>query len=606
MITYKIFKMKNKIYLITAFVLLFAVSCKKILQPETPSSFNQEYIFSTEVDAKKAVNSVYALFNTDAYTSRVSNNYAGNTDVEAGGVATGTDGARRDIWSFEATAANSETLVVWNNAYNAINRANECIEGINASSIGTTPGMKQLLGEVKVLRAYWYYLLVNHWGDVPFQVTATKAGDNFYLPKTGRDSILSYLIDDLVTAEPNMMWADQLDYTTERINREFIQGLIARMALMRGGYWLYPDMTMKRKDDYLKYYQVANTYCKKLVDTKPHTLSPFAKVFENINKSIKVTNDDVLYEVAFAPGAGDVGWNMGISVAAGTHMFGSGGGTMLLTPTYYHSFDTTDLRLPATCSLVSYDANLLQQPVASTGIGMAKWNRLLRVGNLGASTAKGTGINYPLMRYTDVLLMLAETENEINGPNAVAQNALKIVRQRAFPPALWDTKVTAYIAGVSGGKIDFFNAIVNERAWEFGGEFLRKYDLARWNLYGKKIVETVNALTQMGADANAGVGTYSGLADYLYYKRNSDGTITFLNKYYRVTNPPVLDPLTGYIRVNWLRSLYNTTTSGPASYVLVQYRGYKDAAKPLRYILPIHGSVISSSLGSLNNNGYDF
>src|SRR6187549_74418 len=111
--------MKNKILILAVLISLFSVSCKKILQPETPSSFTQDYIFSTEADAKKAVNSVYALFNADAFTSRVSNNYAGNTDVEAGGVAAAPDGGRRDIWSFEATPANTETLVVWNQAYNA-------------------------------------------------------------------------------------------------------------------------------------------------------------------------------------------------------------------------------------------------------------------------------------------------------------------------------------------------------------------------------------------------------------------------------------------------------------------------------------------------------
>ncbi|HUR67061.1 MAG TPA: RagB/SusD family nutrient uptake outer membrane protein, partial [Chitinophagaceae bacterium] len=161
---------------------------------------------------------------------------------------------------------------------------------------------------------------------------------------------------------------------------------------------------------------------------------------------------------------------------------------------------------------------------------------------------------------------------------------------------------------VSSSKDAFFTAIVNERAWEFGGEFLRKYDLERWNLYGKKIAETINTLTQMGADAVAGVGTYANLADYLYYKRNADGTITFLNRYYRVPVAPPLDPVTGYIRVTWLRGLYNTTTLGPADYILRQWRGYKDLTgnTPVRYILPIHSSVIANSLGTLNNNGYGF
>ena len=118
----------------------------------------------------------------------------------------------------------------------------------------------------------------------------------------------------------------------------------------------------------------------------------------------------------------------------------------------------------------------------------------------------------------------------------------------------------------------------------------------------------------MGADAIAGTGTYSNLPDYMYYKRNTDGTITFLNRYKKADPPPPVvnvpnigDNPNGYIRVNWLRSLYNTTTGGPADFILRTWRGYPDntGATPLRYILPIHGSVVSSSLGVLKNQyGY--
>jgi hypothetical protein len=100
--------MKNNIYLLVAFVSVFAVSCKKVLAPDTPSAFTPDYVFGTEDQAKKAVNNVYAFFNADAFTSRVSNNYAGNTDIEAGGVSSAPDGSRRDIWSFETTTSNSE------------------------------------------------------------------------------------------------------------------------------------------------------------------------------------------------------------------------------------------------------------------------------------------------------------------------------------------------------------------------------------------------------------------------------------------------------------------------------------------------------------------
>ncbi len=211
------------------------------------------------------------------------------------------------------------------------------------------------------------------------------------------------------------------------------------------------------------------------------------------------------------------------------------------------------------------------------------------------------------MRYTDVLLMLAESENEISGPNGVAQEALKKVRQRAFPTSLWASKVDDYVSASAAGKDQFFEAIVNERAWEFGGEFLRKYDLARWNLYGKKVAEAITTMTQMGADAVAGVGVYSNLPDYLYFRRVGS-EIEFLSKYSKVSPPPVLDPINGYSRVNWLRSLYNTTTNGPADYLLRQYRGYQDLSgnTPVRYILPLHSSVIANSLGSLKNDGYGF
>jgi hypothetical protein len=233
---------------------------------------------------------------------------------------------------------------------------------------------------------------------------------------------------------------------------------------------------------------------------------------------------------------------------------------------------------------------------------------------LGSASAKGTGINWPMMRYADVLLMLAESENEISGPTADAKEALRKVRQRAFPAAQWPDKVENYINTVSASKQTFFDAIVNERGWELSGECLRKYDLARWNLFGKKVADTRNTLIQMGVDAVAGSGTYSQLPDYLYYKRNGDGSITFYNKF---TKPAVVPPIinspspgdnpNGYTKVSWLASMYNTNTNGPADYILRQWRGYTDntGSAPLRYILPLHSSVVSSSQGTLfNQYGY--
>lgn len=602
--------MKNKLFITAALSLFFFASCKKFLTSDSASRFAEEYVFSNESDATKSVNMVYALFNQDAFTSRVSTNFQGNTDVDMGlSVAATPDGARRDLWSFEATTSNGDLLTVWNNAYNAINKANECEFGLTTVALPKDPTnatYNNLLGEVKALRAYWYMTLMQNWGDVPFSVKPSRAGDDFYLPKAPRDSVYSWLINDLREIEPKMQWADQLANGIERINREFVIGMIARLSLLRGGYWLYPDMTMKRKADYLDYYKIANTYAKKLTDLKSRILPDYATVFMNENKYIKPVNSDVLYEVAFAPGYGDVGWCMGVSVtnALNFHSFGATTIQYGLTPPYYHSFDTTDLRLPVTCSIVGYNDTLAQQTTNVTGININKWNRMLVPTPLGPASSKGTSINWPVMRYADVLLMLAESENELNGPNNIAQSALKQVRMRAFPTALWSTKVDAYVASVSGGKAAFFDAIVNERAWEFGGEMLRKFDLVRWNLYSKKIAECRNICNQMGQDAVSGIGTYSNLADYQYAKRNADKTLTFLNRYNKVNGTPAAEY---NVKITWLRNLWNTTTNGPANFNLWQWRGYTDAtgSTPVRYVLPLHASVIANSQGSLKNEyGY--
>jgi hypothetical protein len=603
--------MKTRIIII-GLVLISTIitSCKKFLDPAAPSVYDSPYIYSNISDANKGVNAVYALFNTDAFTSRISNNFTGNNDIEVGGVSDKPDASRRDIWSFEATSAQVDLVAVWNNAYNTINKANECIEGIENSSLykSNDASMLQLRGEAITLRAYWYYLLVNNWGDVPFKTTPSRAGDDFYLSKTDRNVILSKIIDDLVAIEPNMKWADQLDYGIERINREFVMGLIARMSLERGGYALYPDLTMKRNEaDYLSYYKKANDYCRKLMSLHPHTLDPsYSNVFLNECKYIKPLNSDVLYEVAFGPNAGDVAWCNGMRVDAGpANPYGTGSAYLGLAPSYYHSFDTLDVRLPATCSIIYYSATLQQTPLSPTTITPAKWNRMLVPVALGTASSKGTGINWPLMRYTDVLLMLAESDNEINGsPTPDAKDALRKVRQRAFPAASWGTKVETYISNVSASKQTFFDAIVNERAWEFGGECLRKYDLARWNYYGKKVAEARNITNQMGIDANNGTGTYSNLPDVLYYKLNADKTCTFYNRYTKVIGGAP----TGYTSLNWLKSLYSASTGGPSTYATYSWRGYKDntGATPLNYMLPIAGSIITDSRGSLKNDGYGF
>ena len=584
----------------------FMNGCSDFLEPDSLSTFDTNYVFSNVDDARKATNAIYAHFSEDAFRSRLSNNMTGNTDIEQNS-GTGST-ARYEIWRLEAQPNNGDLKIVWEVAYRAIRDANIVIDGItkspalNSTDVAIQNEMKHLLGEAYTLRAYWYSMLTYHFGDVPFSTQAPSPDVEFNLPKEDRNVILSSLIQDLINAEAGMKWADQVPYGVEQVNREYTLGMIARLALQRGGYFLKPDMTMERKADYLDYYTIARDYSKKLMDLKDRELpKDFRQVFLNQSKFIVPTNSDMLFEVPFAVGEGDVAWNIGIRVDAGTHPYGSGSNYMNVPPTYFYSFDQKDNRRDVTCGLYYRDKDFKQQVVAVGSISQGKWSREDLTNPPGPSTNKGTGINWPMMRYADVLLMFAEAENELNnGPTAAAKAALARVRQRAFNEADWAVKVDQYIAAASS-KQTFFEAIVDERAWEFGGEMIRKYELIRWNLYDTKINETITGLKKLADDADLGFGN---LPDYLYWKYDESGKLVILNPDTKVAAAP--DDT--WTRANWLISLHRTpNATDPSPYqpwITTNWANYTTA--PVRYIMPIPSVAVTNSLGLLQNDGYGF
>ncbi len=137
--------------------------------------------------------------------------------------------------------------------------------------------------------------------------------------------------------------------------------------------------------------------------------------------------------------------------------------------------------------------------------------------NRFVTSTNDDGVNKLYMRYAEVILMAAETANELNGPSAAAPY-LKMIRQRAFAQADWATKVDAYVSALTT-KEAMFDAIVREEKLEFCGEMIRKEDLIRWNLLKTKLDE---AKTKMYALRDR-TGEYADVPEKVYYKYASDG-----------------------------------------------------------------------------------
>lgn len=564
--------MKKKYFYMAALALTLGLtSCEDTLDTESLSTDNLEYLCSNPTDARKMVDNVYAYFCEDTYTSRMSTNWMQNTDVEVGFLtkANTEEASRRGIWALD-TKQFSDIKNAWDNALKAIDFANQCIEGIEASAMYQSgdKDMKQLLGEAYCLRAYWYWLMCNFWADVPFATKATTK-DNYEATggRVDKNIIYTHLIADLIKVEGEMQWSSNT--TVERMNREFALGFIVKLAMFRAGYSMQADGTMARSsqtsEEYTlnytdengneatatsadDYYKVAKAYAMKLIQLRDRALNTnYKEIFDNEINDCNPSTGDVLFEMGFVPNSGgDIGWCHGLSVVASSK--GKGTTYTNLTPSYACSFDPQDQRLPVTCANYRWLNDNKQGACDALSVQPAKWCRMDL--NVTSVVDKGTGINWPVLRYADVLLLLAEADNEINnGPTALAKEMLTRVRDRAFGKA--DNKaamVTEYVNALSTYDA-FKNAIINERAWEFGGENIRKFDLVRWNNYSSKVVDAIEWIRKVSMnyqqvsirngefiyDKNQEIEPMN-VANRLYYNY-VNGTVKFENNYFTYRNP---------------------------------------------------------------------
>jgi len=163
------------------------------------------------------------------------------------------------------------------------------------------------------------------------------------------------------------------------------------------------------------------------------------------------------------------------------------------TQKLYYLYAPTDVRRDWAISTYSMAATGVKTTLATTNIygrNTAKWRREYET--IYPKNKNYTATNFPILRYADVLLMLAEAENEATGATALAHESLNLVRRRA---GLADTTI--------GSQDGFRNEVRNERARELCFEGLRKPDLIRWGIF-------VQALHDISDEFKAkGGATYS-------------------------------------------------------------------------------------------------
>lgn len=531
----------NKI-LISGLAVLTLSACNDFLDvaPAT-SSAGVETAFGTEANVQTALNGVYAkILSDNPFGNNLYNAFQLNSDVD---FATNTNesaaGNQPRRFDLRSDASNVESL--WNALYSGVETANEFIYNLKNSPLYDNEAteknsLTQMMGEAKFIRAMFYHELLWYYGDIPFTMQATYETDNVLPPVTERQKVSDALIADLQEAA-ELMYSDQdpelASNAPERISQEAVYAMIARLALQAGGYSLNHDAgdqtnyKMTRPTNYQDYYKVAREYAKRVIDADGHKLAQsFRDVFVNECNFQTITGDDAIFEIPFAKQtSGQWGYAQGPSSSVDTgddtnysnSAWGATSGGVRISALYPYTFDEDDQRRDYIVGMWGYTAQGRPNVGRSFNYYNNKWSKLWNPAGFGKATTSATGINFAYIRYTDVLLMFAEAENELNGPTADAQEALKTVRRRAFTDA---AKVENFS---TASKEDFLKAVLDERKWEFAGENMRWKDLVRNNMYGERLVMTFLTYYAVAANESAGspyadmVEEYEGIR-YTYLK----------------------------------------------------------------------------------------
>ena len=493
-------------------------SCSDYLDVDAPSKVTDEHVFSNIDDANLLLNAVYqSTCSSNTYGNAYLTTFNFNSDVDFATSSSEEQSTNHNEWKvFDGEADGSSIKSTWDAAYQTIERANNFVAAAEASSLYGNESLYQMIGEAKCIRAMNYLDMVILWGDIPFTFTRTYDQESLIMPMGNRDDILTALINDLKAAAPKMKKTKEITEGVERCSKEFAWALISRIALFRAGYSLRHGEdanavgTMQRADDYKDYYEIARVYADSVIQEGSHALTNnYMQVFNDECNYSVVNNDDVIFEIPFVLNVnGNIGYVNGpagsFSSASDTdHPWGKMGGSAALNAFYRFTFAKGDVRRNS-IGYWSYDYTGTAALQNSYVNYCLKWSKLWDKSHTQGNTSEGnTGINFPYMRYADVLLMFAEAENELNGPTDAAKKALEKVRERAFRGASNKAEmVETYVANLAS-KEDFFKAIVDERAWEFGGENIRWKDLVRWNLYNQVLYKTFWTYYGMGCDRDA-------------------------------------------------------------------------------------------------------
>jgi hypothetical protein len=340
---------------------------------------------------------------------------------------------------------------IWTSYYRGIANANLAISKV--PTITMDEARKQrLIGEAKFLRAYYYFNLVNIFGNIPLITEPVDlASKDLYASPAAPEDVYNQVVKDLIEAEGTGLPA--ID-ATGRVSSGAVKSLLSSVYLTMAGYPLQKGT---------EYYKKAADKAKEVIDSKAFSL--FTSYYDLHNPSKKNLGENI-FMAQFTPFILPSTWQVSIvPYNRGISAYSSETGGIFAQEGFIRSYEANDKRVR---EKEFYYTKYTLRSDRTKELALGDYYIFKHFDELANLTTTSSGMNWPIMRYAEVLLIFAEASNEVNGPNSQAYEAVNSIRKRAELPDL-----------ASLSKDELREAVWREKWFELSYENKTWFDMVR-------------------------------------------------------------------------------------------------------------------------------
>lgn len=447
---------QGKIQYITISALIVMMSlwftgCDDFLTTTPENVISSTEFFKNESQAEHGVMGVYAKLQ-DIYRSHwiFTEQRSDNTTIQFNDANRGP----HPIWyidEFVAGPSNQNLEPYWGNVYEGIQRANTVLNSIDEIEFSDTSQKEKLIGEAKFLRALFYFHLVRLFGDVPLILKQVQSPDAAFTALEERNDI-EEVYDQILNDASEAARILPESYTGDergRITEGAVRSLLGEIYLTRQNY------------------SDAITEFERVVEIGYSLLPDYADIFDPANKN----HDETIFDVNYAELESNhsLGSNFIYQFAphnSGSEITGFSGsptGVNIPTKGMLNAYEDNDVRKKSSIGYYINSEN------SQHGIAIGDTILYVKKFDHPHSIRGVTNNNWPVYRYAHILLMLAESINEMEGPTSEAYNYINQVRARA---GLDDLKANLT-------QSEFRDAVIHEQRVELAFENHRWFHLLR-------------------------------------------------------------------------------------------------------------------------------